>query len=105
MPSLPAETNSSTPIEDSVRFDLRQKRAEIRRRTGYIQKLGHKKRFNYSYVIAADFAGSVGDIVAELRMARAVMAYTFSDVESGEEIVAKVAGHGLDAGDKAPCKE
>ena len=32
------------------------------------------------------------------------MAYTFSDVDSGEEIVAKVAGQGLDAGDKAPYK-
>jgi hypothetical protein len=37
-------------------------------------------------------------------MARAVMAYTFSDVDSGEEIVAKVAGQGLDSGDKAPYK-
>jgi hypothetical protein len=37
-------------------------------------------------------------------MARVVMAYTFSDVNSGEEIVAKVAGQGLDTGDKAPCK-
>jgi hypothetical protein len=33
-----------------------------------------------------------------------VMAYTFSDVDSGEEIVAKVAGQGLDPGDKAPYK-
>jgi hypothetical protein len=38
------------------------------------------------------------------RMARVVMAYTFADVDSGEEIVAKVAGQGLDAGDKAPYK-
>ena len=37
-------------------------------------------------------------------MARVVMAYTFSDVDSGEEIVAKVAGQGLDPGDKAPYK-
>jgi len=37
-------------------------------------------------------------------MARVVIAYTFSDVDSGEEIVAKVAGQGLDAGDKAPYK-
>jgi hypothetical protein len=37
-------------------------------------------------------------------MARVVMAYTFSDVDSGEEIVAKVAGQGLDSGDKAPYK-
>ena len=76
---------------------------------------------------AADIAGSVGDILAELgvvviprledisyesavgrgeatRMARVVMAYTFADVDSGEEIIAKVAGQGLDPGDKAPYK-
>src|SRR5208337_4726271 len=38
------------------------------------------------------------------RMARVVMAYTFADVDSGEEIIAKVAGQGLDPGDKAPYK-
>jgi hypothetical protein len=32
------------------------------------------------------------------------MAYTFADVDSGEEIIAKVAGQGLDPGDKAPYK-
>ena len=37
-------------------------------------------------------------------MARVVMAYTFADVDSGEEVVAKVAGQGLDPGDKAPYK-
>jgi hypothetical protein len=37
-------------------------------------------------------------------MARVVMAYTFADVDSGEELVAKVAGQGLDPGDKAPYK-
>jgi len=114
-------------VEDSIRLNLRQKLAEVRRRIGYIQKRGHNERFNYSYVTAADIAGSVGDILAELgvvvipslenityesaagrgettRMAQVVMAYTFSDVDSGEEIVAKVAGQGLDAGDKAPYK-
>ncbi len=38
------------------------------------------------------------------RMARVVMAYTFADVDSGEEVIAKVAGQGLDPGDKAPYK-
>ena len=37
-------------------------------------------------------------------MARVVMAYTFADVDTGEEVVAKVAGQGLDPGDKAPYK-
>jgi hypothetical protein len=110
-----------------VPLNLRQKLAEVRRRIGYIQKRGHNERFNYSYVTAADIAGSVGDILSELgvivipnlenityesatgrgettRMAQVVMAYTFSDVDSGEEIVAKVAGQGLDSGDKAPYK-
>jgi ERF superfamily len=122
-----APTLNGAGIEDSQRLNLRQKLAEVRRRIGYIQKRGHNERFNYSYVTAADIAGSVGDILSELgvvvipslenityestasrgettRMARVVMAYTFSDVDSGEEIVAKVAGQGLDAGDKAPYK-
>jgi len=36
------------------------------RRIGYVQKRGHNERFNYSYVTAADIAGSVGDLLAEL---------------------------------------
>jgi hypothetical protein len=32
------------------------------------------------------------------------MAYTFMDVDTAEEITVKVAGEGLDAGDKAPYK-
>ena len=125
------ETSASTfnvvSPQDPPRLNLRQKLAEVRRRIGYIQKRGHNERFNYSYVTAADIAGSVGDILAELgvvvipclenityesaasrgettRMARVVMAYTFSDVDSGEQLVAKVAGQGLDPGDKAPYK-
>ena len=121
-----AALNSEVPREP-MQFNLRQKLAEVRRRIGYIQKRGHNERFNYSYVTAADIAGSVGDILSELgvvvipslenityesaagrgetnRMARVVMTYTFSDVDSGEKIVAKVAGQGLDPGDKAPYK-
>ena len=118
---------NGTAPEVPVQLNLRQKLAEVRRRIGYVQKRGHNERFNYSYVTAADIAGSVGDILAELgvvviptledisyesaagrgeaaRMARVVMAYTFADVDSGEEVIAKVAGQGLDAGDKAPYK-
>jgi hypothetical protein len=124
-PSAP--TPNGAGVDDSIRLNLRQKLAEVRRRIGYIQKRRHNERFNYSYVTAADIAGSVGDILSELgvvvipslenityestagrgeitRMARVVMAYTFAEVDSGEEIVAKVAGQGLDAGDKAPYK-
>ena len=122
-----ASTFNGAAHEDPVRLNLRQKLAEVRRRIGYVQKRGHNERFNYSYVTAADIAGSVGNILAELgvvviprledisyesavargeatRMARVVMAYTFADVDSGEEIIAKVAGQGLDPGDKAPYK-
>ncbi len=83
-----------------MQLNLRQKLAEVRRRIGYVQKRGHNERFNYSYVTAADIAGPVGDILAELGvvvipsleeisyesaagrggatpMARVIMAYTF----------------------------
>ena len=100
----------------------------MRRRIGYIQKRGFNERNNYSYVTAADLAGAVGDILAELgvviipslesiayesgrgngaelaRSAQVVMAYTFTDVDTGEAITTKVAGQGLDAGDKARYK-
>ena len=112
----------------AAQLNLRQKLAEVRRRLGYIQKRGFNEINNYSYVTAADLAGAVGDILAELgvviipqlesiayepntgsrseaaRAAQVVMAYTFADVDSGDEITTKVAGQGLDAGDKAPYK-
>jgi len=113
---------------DLVQLNLRQKLAEVRRRIGYVQKRGFNERNNYSYVTAADLSGAVGDILAELgvviiprlesisyepnaggrtevaRAAQVVMAYTFTDVDTGDEITTKVAGQGLDAGDKAPYK-
>ena len=118
---------SATNGEAPVQLSLRQKLAEVRRRIGYVQKRGHNERFNYSYVTAADIAGSVGDILAELGvvvipsleeisyesapgrggatpMARVIMAYTFADVDSDEEVIATAAGQGFDAGDKAPYK-
>jgi hypothetical protein len=106
-------------------FNLREKFAEVRRRLGYVQKRGHNERHNYNYVTAADLAGSVGDILAELgvivipqlqsistepprgsseRIARIVMNYRFVDARSGEELSVRVAGEGADAGDKAPYK-
>jgi hypothetical protein len=106
-------------------LNLREKFAEVRRRLGYVQKRGHNERHIYSYVTAADLAGSVGDILAELgvvvipqlqsistepprsssdRIARVVMNYRFIDARSGEELTVRVAGEGADAGDKAPYK-
>jgi len=110
-------------------LNLRQKLAVVRRRIAYVQKRGHNPRFNYSYVTAADIAGAVGDLLAELgvvvvprlesiaheparypgrteaeHVARVVMSYSFVDVDTAEEITVKTAGEGLDSGDKAPYK-
>ena len=106
-------------------LNLREKFAEVRRRLGYVQKRGHNERHNYSYVTAADLAGSVGDILAELgvvvipqlqsistetprsssdRIARVIMNYRFVDARSGEELTVRVPGEGADPGDKAPYK-
>jgi hypothetical protein len=112
----------------SARLNLRQKLALVRRRLAYVQKRGYNQRSNYNYVTAADIAGAVGDILAELgvvvvprlesishepartgrtgvdHVTHVVMTYTFMDVDTAEEITVKVAGEGLDAGDKAPYK-
>jgi hypothetical protein len=111
-----------------AQLSLRQKLAVVRRRLAYVQKRGYNERKNYNYVTAADIAGAVGDVLAELgvvvvprlesithepsrlgkseveHIARVVMAYTFMDVDTAEEVTVKVAGEGLDAGDKAPYK-
>ena len=113
------------PFPEPPELNLREKFAEVRRRLGYIRKRGHNERHNYSYVMAADLAGSVGDILAELgvvvipqlqsistetprssneRIARVVMNYRFVDARSGEELTVRVAGEGADTGDKAPYK-
>jgi ERF superfamily len=129
----PAEAELSAPNETSARAELRteqltlrRKLGEVRRRIGYIQKRGYNERENYNYVAAADIAGTIGDILAELgvvviprlesisyephapgrleRVARVIMSYAFTDEDSGDEITAKVAGEGLDIGDKASYK-
>jgi ERF superfamily len=121
-----ADTAFAPPM--FAQLSLRQKLAVVRRRIAYVPKRGHNERKNYNYVTAADIAGAVGDILAELgvvvvprlesisheptRMGRSdvehvahvIMAYTFMDVDTAEEITVKVAGEGLDAGDKAPYK-
>ena len=60
----PRDSGSAAPM--FAELNLREKFAEVRRRLGYVQKRGHNERHNYSYVTAADLAGSVGDILAEL---------------------------------------
>ena len=120
-----AIANAPFSEQNSQELNLREKFAEVRRRLGYVQKRGHNERHNYSYVTAADLAGSVGDILAELgvvvipqlqsistetprsssdRIARVVMNYRFVDAGSGEELSVRVASEGADPGDKAPYK-
>ena len=123
-----AEAGNGGASEAPVQLNLRQKLAEVRRRIGYVQKRGRNERHNYSYVTAADIAGAVGDILAELgvivvprlesishepartgrtdgeHLTHVVMSYSFVDVDTAEEIAVKVAGEGVDAGDKAPYK-
>ena len=113
---------------DGTGLTLKQKLVEVRRRIAYVQKRGHNERNNYSYVTAADLAGAVGDALAELevvvipqlvsisheniapnqgyadRLTRVVMAYTFMDVNSAEQLTVKVPGEGRDPGDKGPYK-
>jgi hypothetical protein len=117
--------DSGFAVPMHAELNLREKFAEVRRRLGYVQKRGHNERHNYSYVTAADLAGSVGDILAELgvvvipqlqsistetprsssdRIARVVMNYRFVDARSGDELSVRVAGEGADPGDKAPYK-
>jgi hypothetical protein len=107
---------------------LRHEPAEVRRRIGYVQKRGHNERYYYRYVAAADIAGAVRDLLAELgvvviprlesisdipirnsdgrveRVDRVIMTCAFTDVESGEVMTVRVPGEGLDAGDKATYK-
>jgi hypothetical protein len=57
-------SSTATNVEISrapLQLNLRQKLAEVRRRIGYVQKRGHNELCNYSYVTAADIAGSVGE--------------------------------------------
>ena len=119
------KTGAIDPFSEPPELNLREKFAEVRRRLGYIRKRGHNERHNYSYVMAADLAGAVGDILSGLgvvavpqlqsistetprssneRIARVVMNYRFVDARSGEELTVRVAGEGADTGDKAPYK-
>jgi hypothetical protein len=128
-PGVKGASSSDVQAPDNcASLNLRQKLALVRRRLGYVQKRGHNDLHNYNYVTAADLAGAVGDILAELgvlviprlesishepaRSGRAdaehlthvVMNYSFVDVDTAEEIMVKVAGEGADVGDKAPYK-
>jgi hypothetical protein len=46
----------------------------------------------------------LGNLTGADHLTRVVIAYTFIDTDSGEELTVKMAGEGLDAGDKGVCK-
>jgi hypothetical protein len=124
----PETTRSASKRTRSARANpstLTQRLAEVRRRIGYIQKRGHNELFGYSYAMAADIAGGVGDALAELgviviphlesieseplptskeRIVRVVMDYTLVDSQTGERETIRMAGEGRDPGDKGPYK-
>ena len=101
---------------------------EIRRRIGQVEKRGINEAGNYRYVRAADLAGPIGDLLAEYgiillprlesisseplgvdhdrseHLTHVVVAYTFVDAKTSEELSVKVAGEGADPGDKSVCK-
>jgi hypothetical protein len=108
-------------------LSLKEKLVEIRRRIGQVEKRGINEAGNYRYVRAADLAGPIGDLLAEYGIillprlesinsdplgnragleerTHVVVAYTFVDAKTSEELTVKLAGTGMDPGDKAVAK-
>jgi hypothetical protein len=108
-------------------LSLKEKLVEIRRRIGQIEKRGINQSGNYRYVRAADLAGPIGDLLAQFGVillprlesiysvpvtdrtgqderTHVVVAYTFVDAKTSEELTVKLAGTGIDPGDKAVAK-
>ncbi len=63
----PQGADNPQPAPAAV-LNLRQKLAQIRREVGYIQKRGRNEAQNYSYAMAADIAGVIGDRLAALNV-------------------------------------
>ncbi len=62
-----AESSGPSGAEPSApALNLRQKLAQVRRELGYIQKRGKNELHDYSYAMAADIAGAIGDRLAAL---------------------------------------
>ena len=87
---LPTENGGFPPPSLLVRpLNLRQKLALVRRRLSYVQKRGYNEAQQYRYVTAADIAGAVGDILAEIvTAATAAGAWASSRSSSGSSPVA-----------------
>jgi hypothetical protein len=115
------------PPTVAVVLNLRQKLAQIRREVGYIQKRGRNEAQNYSYAMAADVAGVIGDRLAALdiilgrnnlsvkrtertyqggaeTVVEVTLDYQLIDGDSNEVLTIASYGEGRDRGDKAPYK-
>jgi hypothetical protein len=120
-----AESSGPSGAEPSApALNLRQKLAQVRREVGYIQKRGKN---DYSYAMAADIAGAIGDRLAALNVVlgrrnlsvkrdanqcgqgsetvvEVTLDYEFIDGDSDEILSVPSYGEGRDSGDKAPYK-
>jgi hypothetical protein len=108
-------------------FNLRQKLAQVRREVSYIRKRGRNDAQDYSYAMAADIAGAIGDRLAALNVilgrrnlsikrserqhgqgaetvVEVTLDYQFIDGDSDEVLSVPSYGEGRDIGDKAPYK-
>ena len=117
--------SGNTPAAGQL--SLKEKLVAIRRRIGQVEKRGINEAGNYRYVRAADLAGPIGDLLAEYGIillprlesidsdplgnragleerTHVVVAYTFVDAKTSEELTVKLAGTGIDPGDKAVAK-
>jgi hypothetical protein len=124
-PRLPLDGAQPGRAEPSATaLNLRQKLAQVRREVGYIQKRGKNELHNYSYAMAADIAGAIGDRLALLNvvlgrrnlcvkrseqhhgesLVEVTLDYTFIDADSDEVLTVSSYGEGRDGGDKAPYK-
>ncbi len=115
------------PATIGTPLNLRQKLAQVRREVGYIQKRGKNQFHNYTYAMAADIAGAIGDRLAALNVVlgrrnlnikrselqhdrgtetvvEVTVDYEFIDGDSDESLTVPSYGEGRDRGDKAPYK-
>ena len=127
-PTLALNGDRTTTREPCVPpLNLRQKLAQVRRQVGYVHKRGKNELGNYSYAMAADIAGAIGDRLAALNVVlgrrnlsvkryqnqygtgaetvvEVMLDYEFIDADSDEVLSVPSYGEGRDSGDKAPYK-
>ena len=126
-PHRPGRSRGSEAESSAAALNLRQKLAQVRREVGYIQKRGKNELHDYSYAMAADIAGAIGDRLAALNVVlgrrnlsvkreksqngqgvetvvEVTLDYEFIDGDSDEILSVPSYGEGRDSGDKAPYK-